>query len=451
MIRALLNWARYQTPLRALRPDSHYRGFRRELVRLEGLSGEEIRREQFRRVQRLVRLAYQETDFYRELYDAAGVRPEDLRGPEDLARLPILDKDVVREQGTRLLRRGADPRRLQAVTTSGTTGSPLTLYVDEAAAARERAAIHHLWAQVGYRPGAGRVELRGIFEGGERVRHLPAERVLRVNINRLEADQLEPIIQAINARPYRFLHGYPHALERFARLLLQEGRQASLRRPRAILLGSEQVLETQLAQLEAAFPGVPVLAHYGLAERVALASWVDGRRDYHFLPGYAYVEVDELNRLVGTSLINEVMPLIRYRTTDVLGGFQAESGALAHRFPVALRVEGRQHDMLRNCRGDFVSPVMANHALLGATGFRACRIIQHSLERLELEVEPGPCPQRLKEDFQQVAGRLREIFGAELDLRLTVTERIPRLPCGKFKWVESRLEAGAPALQPSSA
>jgi phenylacetate-CoA ligase len=452
MVRPLLTWALRRTPLRRLRPDPFYRAFRRELRRFDGLSTEEIRREQLRRLQRLVRMAYEETDFYRETYRAARVHPKDLRELSDLAILPVIDKEVVREHGTRLLRRGADPRRLESISTSGTTGSPLTLFIDEAAAARERAAIHHLWSKVGYQPSAGRVELRGIFEGSERVLHLPNELVLRVNINRLEAPDLDPLIEAINACPYRFLHGYPHALERFARLLELEGRQQALRQPHAILLGSEQVLDTQLAQIKRAFPGVPVLAHYGLAERVALGAWVDERRDYHFLPAYSLVEVDDMNRLVGTSLINEVMPLIRYRTTDVMGGYQAEPTCLAHRFPVAERIEGRHHDMLRSCRGDFISPVMANHALLGATGFHACQLIQHALTSMEVVVEPGPCLTQVKTDFQQVAMRLRDIFGCELSVQLTITERIPRLPCGKFKWVESRLESqsGASLLAQSS-
>jgi phenylacetate-CoA ligase len=280
MIKLLLRGAVNRLPF-ALNPlQVPYRAFLRRLRKLESLSEEEIRSRQFEWLQGMVRLAYEETDFHRESFDRAGVHPRDLRAPEDLAHFPIISKDDVRAYGDRMLRRGLDRTRLGKVSTSGTTGSPLDLWVDAAAAARERAAIHYQWERVGFRRGAGRIELRGIFEGDGLVKHLPAELVLRVNINRLEPRDLPQIVQTINQHRYPFLHGYPHAIERFARLLEEEGLVATLHHPRAILLGSEAVLEGQWARIRRVFAHSPVIAHYGMAERVALGAWVNESRDY---------------------------------------------------------------------------------------------------------------------------------------------------------------------------
>ncbi|MFA7329611.1 MAG: hypothetical protein WC326_00925 [Candidatus Delongbacteria bacterium] len=439
MLKPFLRNMLHRVPI-ALNPfEAPYRAFLRRLGELESLSVDEIRHQQLVHLQQLVQLAYDKTDFYRETYDRAGVHPRDLRSLRDLECFPIVSKDDVRAQGSRMLRRGLDPLKLGTVSTSGTTGSPLTLWVDAQAAARERAAIHYQWKRVGFHPGAGRIELRGIFEGDGLWQDLPSQKALRVNINRLEAQELPQIIQAMNACPYSFLHGYPHAVERFARLLEEEGRVGQLRHPRAILLGSEAVLESQWTRIRRAFPDSPVIAHYGMAERVALGAWVDERRDTHFLPGYSVVEVDGEGCLIGTSLINEAMPLIRYRTTDVLGDYSPEPTTVPHLFPVAGRIEGRRHDMLRRTNGDFLSPVMANHALLAGEGFGACQIIQHALDRLELLVEPEGPDERVRACLPAVQTRLREVFGPDLQVTLTLTPRIPREAGGKFKWVVSKL------------
>ena len=46
---------------------------------------------QEKRVQRLVKRAY-EIPFYRERFDRAGVKPEDIRTGDDLTKLPVLTK-----------------------------------------------------------------------------------------------------------------------------------------------------------------------------------------------------------------------------------------------------------------------------------------------------------------------------------------------------------------------
>lgn len=439
MIRRLLHGASRRLPF-ALDPlQAPYRAFRRRLRIWESLPTEEIRRRQLESLQQVVELAYQETDWYRQTFDRAGFHPRQLRRLEDLERIPVITKDDVRAHGLQMIRRGLDRRHLGTVSTSGTTGSPLTLWLDGAAAARERAAIHCQWERVGFRRGQGRVELRGIFEGEELLRSFPQELVLRVNINRLEVRTLPEIVRALNACPYPNLHGYPHAVERFARLLEETGLASSLRHPRAILLGSEGVLETQFQRLRRVFPDSGIISHYGLAERVALGAWTGEDRRLHFLPAYGVAEHDADGCLVGTSLINTAMPLIRYRTTDVLAGHSPEPLLHPWLFPVADHIEGRKHDVLHRTNGDFLSPVMANHALLAGEGFGACQLVQHALDHVELIVEPEGPEGRARASLPAVERRLREVFGPELRVELTLVERIPRGPGGKFPWVVSKL------------
>src|SRR6185369_11981215 len=60
-----------------------------ELDANEYATREQVEAIAFERLQWTLRHAYEHVPFYRQSFDAAGVRPEDVRGFADLARLPF--------------------------------------------------------------------------------------------------------------------------------------------------------------------------------------------------------------------------------------------------------------------------------------------------------------------------------------------------------------------------
>lgn len=73
--------------------------------------------------------AYRHTAFYRERFDAAGVKPDDIRGPEDLSKIPILTKQDIRGNFPDRIVAGNHPR-YRISNTSGTSGTRLFLAQD---------------------------------------------------------------------------------------------------------------------------------------------------------------------------------------------------------------------------------------------------------------------------------------------------------------------------------
>jgi phenylacetate-CoA ligase len=98
---------------------------------LETLPREQIRKLQLKKFKNIFQWAYDRSKFHRRLYDAAGVRPADIRSFEDVARVPMVEKSMMRDI------QGKDPFPygdalcvgLDEVTvfrqTSGTTGQPV--------------------------------------------------------------------------------------------------------------------------------------------------------------------------------------------------------------------------------------------------------------------------------------------------------------------------------------
>ena len=89
---------------------------------IETMSVEELKALQSERLVEQVKYVYEHVKFYRDKMDAAGVTPEDIKGIEDLYKLPFIEKDDLRDQypygllGVPL----SDCVRIQS--TSGTTG-----------------------------------------------------------------------------------------------------------------------------------------------------------------------------------------------------------------------------------------------------------------------------------------------------------------------------------------
>lgn len=98
----------------------------RFLQTTERWSLEQLRDLQAGLLRRLVRHAYQHTAYYREAMDDRGMRPEDIGSVDDLASLPLLDRELVRATMTTRLA-GAGPRVAIKKSTSGTTGEPVVV------------------------------------------------------------------------------------------------------------------------------------------------------------------------------------------------------------------------------------------------------------------------------------------------------------------------------------
>src|SRR5437016_5304327 len=99
--------------------------YARRLRRSQWHSPGEIRDEQLRRLQSLLREASAHVPYYRRLFQKLGARPDDFRELSDLARLPVLERTVLREQYRDFINPRHDPRTVFEDHTSGSTGVPL--------------------------------------------------------------------------------------------------------------------------------------------------------------------------------------------------------------------------------------------------------------------------------------------------------------------------------------
>ncbi|HEX8948217.1 MAG TPA: hypothetical protein VF790_04600, partial [Dissulfurispiraceae bacterium] len=307
---------------------SHYREHRDFLAHSQWFSESALARFQAEGLRAVLEHAYRNVPFYRDAFHARGITPDDIRTANDLALLPITEKEAIRKNPGLFISREFDRRRLIPIHTSGTTGTPMTFYFTREAIQRNYAFFARFLEGAGVRIGersatfAGRVFLpqgRGnppFWRSNWKMRNILfssyhiSERTLPSYIARLE--ELDPV----------FIDSYPSAVHTIARFIKDKGVRHGIA-PRAIVTSSETLFEHQREVIEEAFR-CRVHDQYGNAEMAAFISQCE-KGTYHVNPEYGIVEVlgrdgepkfDEPGELVCTGFLNHAMPLIRYRTGD---------------------------------------------------------------------------------------------------------------------------------------
>ncbi len=295
----------------------------------EDMSVDELRALQLERLKWSIGHAFAHVPHVRAAFAAAGVRPEDLRELDDLARFPFTTKSDLRDHypfGLFAVPR-AELRRVHA--SSGTTGRPTVV----AYTARDLATWAGLAARSLRAAGVRAGDLvhvaygYGLFTGGLGV-HYGAEH-LGCTVVPMSAGNTEKQVQLIcDFRPDVLLSTPSYALaiaDEFAR----QGRDARDCALRIGSFGGEPWTEAMRDELERTF-AIDAVDMYGLSEIMGpgVAGEHVERKDGatiwedHFYPEIIDPETGRVlpdgedGELVLTTLTKEALPLIRYRTRD---------------------------------------------------------------------------------------------------------------------------------------
>ncbi len=98
---------------------------------IETMPREQLKALQLQRLQAIVERAYNQNQFYRNLYNEAGVKPSDIKSLEDIRKLPFLEKKTVRvayPYGMALKGIGGEGGAVEIHATSGTTGKSVPVF-----------------------------------------------------------------------------------------------------------------------------------------------------------------------------------------------------------------------------------------------------------------------------------------------------------------------------------
>jgi len=97
-----------------------------KLLRNQWLTKEELEQIQQRKLEKIIKHAYEKVSYYRQLFDSTGIKPEDIRSREDLQYIPITSRTRIQSLTTKeIVAQGVRLSNCHRIITSGSTGIPL--------------------------------------------------------------------------------------------------------------------------------------------------------------------------------------------------------------------------------------------------------------------------------------------------------------------------------------
>jgi phenylacetate-CoA ligase len=420
------------------------------LARSEFLPRDQLEELQLVSLRALVRHAFETTPFYREISRRLGISHHDIASIEDLKKLPVVTKDDVRADPERFLSSAFRRRSLKRVNTSGTTGTPLSFWLDAEALQKNYAFYARALSWAGVKISdrsvtfAGRVFIPPAQDGPPYWRYNVFNNNLLMSSYRISEATAPSYLEKLERFSPAFIDSYPSAIYALAQFCESRAIRCGAR-PRAIITSSETLLEHQRRTIERVF-GCRVYDQYGSAEMVAFASECE-RGTLHLHPEYGITEVlsqgkeapmGQPGELVCTGFQNWAMPLIRYEIGDTAVRTDAICPCGRH-FPALGGIIGRIDDTIVTPDGRHVGRL--DPIFKGVSGIRETQIVQERIDRIVVKMVRG-------EGFEPSAAQviieeLRKRVGEGVALELSYVDRVERTSSGKFRSVVSRVSTGA--------
>lgn len=436
-------------PLMAWRAGSQHLKYLRELRRRQYDSPEVIRLRQLAALKAQLHHAYATVPYYRAAWNKAGVHPSDVKTLSDFETFPILTKADIRRHGRALVSSHYDVTKLRVKRTSGSTGVPLTVYIDEPAVQWKTACTIRSDEWSGWRLGQrvakvwGNPEYRHFGLKG-RLRNFLLDRAVYLDTLNLNDQRIAEFARTIRRHRPGLIFGHAHSLYLLACSLKKSG--ITDVRPDGIISTAMLLHDWQRAVIEQVFQ-CKVTNRYGCEEVSLIACECEKHRGLHVNADSVYTEVPDAQstdcrswangKLLVTDLTNRAMPLIRYQIGDVVvpSSRRCDCG---RGLPLIERIEGREADYVLTPSGQLISGISLteNFALL-IPGTAQMQIVQESLTELRVRIVPdvdfGPDSRR------KIGELVTDTFGPGVRCDVEIVDAIPQEPSGKYRFCISRV------------
>ena len=324
---------------------------------------------------------------------------------------------------------------------SGSTGSPTDVFRSLDSVFWEEAFHRQHWSWAGWRAHEPQAVLRGDLIASLEQRDPPLwfrdrlGRQLILSTRHLSEHTVGDFAEEVRRFGATQLRAYPSAAFGLAVAL---GHCRSALRFHSVITGSEMLYPFQRAKIEEAF-GARVYSFYGMSERVAFAAECEHGR-MHVNPEYSIVEIlDEAGRptdgegfLVGTTLHNTVMPLLRYRLTDT-ARWDRRPCPCGRTYPVIERLGGKIEDRVFDLKGRAISSAVVGFAYKGLANIQKGQIAQIAPDRWVARIVPGD--RYTRADGERLLENVARYVSADVNVGLELVGDIPSMPSGKYKWV----------------
>jgi phenylacetate-CoA ligase len=418
---------------------------RRALERSQWWSAQRLEQYRVARLRDFLACIQAHVPYYRRLFAEARFAPGSVESVADLARIPLLDKPLIRANLEHL--RSDQARVLKRYNTGGSSGDPLIFYMGKDRISHDVAAKWRATRWWGVDIGDPEVVVWGspIELGAQDRVRLMRDRLLRTKLLpafEMSAAKLDWFVAEIRTMRPRMIFGYPSALAHIARHAEERRQCLDDLGIKVAFVTSERLYDHQRAQIARVF-GCAVANGYGGRDAGFIAHECPAG-GMHISAEDIIVEIvnpagealaaGESGEIVVTHLATREFPFVRYRTGDI-GILSSRACPCGRGLPLLEEIQGRSTDFVVAEDGTVMHGLALIYILRDLPEIASFKIVQESRQEVRVQIVPAsPLTPALK---ARISEGFRARLGKGVDVRIEPVREIVPEASGKFRYVIS--------------
>ena len=410
------------------------------------LSKEEIEEFQLEKLKIIIKYCYANVPYYNKLFKELGLKPGFIKKISDIEKIPILTKDIVRENFEDLTSVSFGGKSIEGKT-SGSTGKSLKFKFSKYAIQYRWA----LWYRHRHRFGATPNQKYATFTGLPAVplnqnkppfwrENYPMRQTI-FTMHHISKEKISHIVNKLNSTNYYYYSGYPSILYSLANLIEELGLEITTS-PKVIFTGAEALLDYQRDKIASVFNTI-VTDQYGFSEGCGNASRCE--EDY-FHEDFEYGILECYNptlnhdgtktgTILATGFTNLAMPFLRYQVGDT-ATWKAMDCDCGRKSKVITKIEGRSEDYVITPEG--TSILRFDYIFKDTHTIREAQVVQKQLGKITIRIVPNNNFNKTLEE-KNIRTSVKKKISPTLEVNFEYIDAIERETTGKFRAVKSYL------------
>lgn len=424
----------------------------RDINRLRRWDEDTLRVYRDKQLRKMVSRAFS-TPLYHDIYTKAGVSNDDIKTIEDLRKLPIISKEDFKGYDAKgLVPKGADPLSLIKVSTSGTTGKSLSIYVDMYEIIMGLFGYLRTTNEYGFHWRKNKLSIIGDFaphtaETGYVKRGLVPNTLfpsIFKNIQWLDTnDPPEKVLDQLEGFKPDFIGGYTGMLGHLA-VLRSQGQGLSIS-PR-VIASTGALLDPKLKDFIESMFDTEVFEVYGATETGPIAFQCKQEKIYHIMSDLLHLEFlneentptrsKEPGHLVVTKLFGGGTPIIRYNAINDIVSPLYEHHHCGVSGDLIDKIYGRDSIRLYRKDGKIVLASSLTSIFsrllyeLRTSKVREMKVVQQKVDHIDMQLvidrsieKDGPSVENIKEALKR---GFKEKFGPDMTVSFEEVKAVSR-------------------------
>lgn len=400
---------------------------------------------QEKELRKIILYCYNNIPYYKKVFDDNFIRPEEIRTKDDLKKIPVLDKETVRENYNDLINLKINGKLIHGHT-SGSTGKSLQLLFTQDAIQMRWALWFRHKARFGINPDDPYATFTGkvaVPINQKKPPYWRENRTLKQTVftmHHMSEDKIESIVDRLNRGGFAYYTGYPSILYSCAQLISERGLEIT-QPPNVIFTGAEYLLDNQRDLIGRVFKCF-VTDQYGFSEGCGNASRCESDYfhedfEYGILECYNPIENEDgsiTGEILATGFTNLAMPLLRYRVGDTATWVNTKCNCGRHS-TVIKEINGRTEDYVITPEGNKI--LRFDYIFKDTDNVLEAQVVQKVLGEIIIRVVKRD-GYNIK-DEENISKEVYSKISPSLKVKFEYINEIEREATGKFRAVKSYL------------